>query len=371
MNFCPPHSVIVDEAAFVTDAFFTQFLKPLMAVKRRNFALITTPPPKQGFFSDFITAVQKANTKFGDSFWTVHNHSLICSECLENGTGARCLHHLHFVPPWKSVLRFESLLRVTPARQRQSYAIEVLGVVDDREAGYLNERDVQRLFDKDRTPAPLGCDRLWVAMDPGSHSCSWLGLTALVGDVETGQVVVVGVANVSVDRADIKCVQKVIETFLAKVRRVPGLDSPVLCPIIETNSSEVVARTYLNSFHKFPPVHMPFTEEIFDSQITPHVGVVTTQEVKLSALTTTQTILSENAIRIASNCVNTDGTCFRPNALSESIGETLETLQEQLVRFKDNEDGTVSGKGGGQQDDCGMSCLLAIYWRRSVLSAQR
>lgn len=49
--------------------------------------------------------------------------------------------------------------------------------------------------------------------------------------------------------------------------------------------------------------------------------------------------------------------------------EALETAFRQLARFRDLDDGSVSGKSsGGEEDDCAMATLLAIQWSVYILA---
>ena len=369
-----PHAAIVDEVAFVTQRFFDDFLRPLFAVRGRCFALITTPAPPGSFFDMFCSSIRTANEKTGDMLWKVVNHSLVCDECAANGVGHRCCHRLTYVPPWKSVLRFQSMYRLVPAKDRANFATEVLGVMKQNSDGYLPRALLAPVFSAEKKPCPRNVNRLWVALDPASHFKSSMGLCAVVMDNITagGGLVVCGVASVQLSRASIENVQQIIETFLARLRRIPGLDTALLTPIIETNGSEVVAHSLLSSFRKYGPTSVPWTKDLFPTGVTESVGVLTTRETKLAALSTAHSYLVDNTLRIAADCVTVDARIYQPQALPQTTEEMLEILQEQLAEIRDQPDGTVSGKGPTKMldDDAAIALLLSIYWRKSALAVE-
>ena len=68
----------------------------------------TTPPPKNGYFDLFCQQIAKRN-KESDFFFYLENHSLACAMCVENGEATRCCHNLHYIPPWKSIARFNAM----------------------------------------------------------------------------------------------------------------------------------------------------------------------------------------------------------------------------------------------------------------------
>lgn len=367
-----PASVVVDEAAFVRPDWFTSFLKPLFSVKDRLFLLVTTPPPNGGFFQTWIDSCKEAREKYNDDSFQIVNHSLVCKKCLESGVGGRCTHNLKYIPPWKSILRLQSILRVTPARQRANFQVEMLGVVQQTTDGYLPRRHLKNLFDvAKRNPAPHS-DRIFVAVDPASHFRSQMGLAAIVSNPETGQIVLAGCASVSVDRCTIELVLDTLDDFLRKLRRIPNLDCCQIVPIIECNHSEVTAKTLLSVFRRYPPHAMPFLEEYFPTGVSTGIGVRTTRDTKISSLTTTAAMLADNQLAIASNSITTDERVAKPQALPVSSQEALKTLHEQLAMFRDHEDGTVSGiTDAGGHDDCGMAFLMAVFWRRAILQQER
>ena len=52
-----PGSVIIDEIAFIESKFFEEFVRPLTQVGGRAFSFITTPPPRDSWFSAYLKPV--------------------------------------------------------------------------------------------------------------------------------------------------------------------------------------------------------------------------------------------------------------------------------------------------------------------------
>ena len=104
-----PSAAFFDEVAFVDSNFWYKFAFPLLQITNRVFSLITTPPPADGFFAQFVDQVKARNAK-GDHFFSLVNHSLACEDCIQINEAERCCHRLHLVPPWKSILRLSLLM---------------------------------------------------------------------------------------------------------------------------------------------------------------------------------------------------------------------------------------------------------------------
>lgn len=62
---------------------------------------------------------------------------------------------------------------------------------------------------------------------------------------------------------------------------------------------------------------------------------------------------------------------YNPRTVPVTPDEALEICFRQVSRFRDHDDGSVSGKGSGEEDDAGMALLLATQWSMSVLDLER
>lgn len=62
---------------------------------------------------------------------------------------------------------------------------------------------------------------------------------------------------------------------------------------------------------------------------------------------------------------------FNPREEPGTPEEALETLAEQLAAFTDQDDGSISGKGAGCEDDAAMALLLATSWSVKCLALEK
>ena len=53
---------------------------------------------------DIFRSARRSKSPMKDHFFSLINHSLACSSCIEVGMATQCCHRLHLVPPWKSML---------------------------------------------------------------------------------------------------------------------------------------------------------------------------------------------------------------------------------------------------------------------------
>ena len=369
-----PMAAFFDEIAFTSPDFWYKFALPLLQIRERRFTCTTTPPPPRSFFDSFCDGVREANRN-GATFFELLNHSLACSQCIDDGIAADCCHRLHLVPPWKSLLQFNSIGALMPKNRAADFAAEVFGVMKHDVASYLPERIVNRCFVSrgrlEHAPTPLiRGDPLtfWVGVDLAGHSKSELGLAAIVG--VGGTLVVVGVASISVAQCQMTELQAAVRRFVAGLRTHPwATEDSVVVPIIECNLNEVMAMTLLTVFEEFPPVYMPFTPERFGTLITPGVGVWTTEDTKVASLQVAYQALLDNQLSVAKELVVVGRNAFDPRAKPPCPVATVELLRRQLTQFSTDDKGKVTGKTpDGDNDDLGMAFLLAIYWRIAVMS---
>lgn len=202
----------VDEIAFVENSWYTRFLLPLQSISDRRFIYATTPPLAQSWFADTVDLVKEANKK-NDWHFEFTSHSLSCDECSENGVGAQCVHHLHFVPVWKSLVKMSSLQRLVPASERTAFNTEVLGMEEQSSASYVDERLLTAVREAPRRGVDGPVERVWVAIDPASHRRSSMGIAAVTFG-SNGEYVILGVASIQCSRPQLVQVQLLIKQFL-------------------------------------------------------------------------------------------------------------------------------------------------------------
>ena len=358
-----PKMALFDEIAFCTAAFWHQFAFPLLTVGRRIFTCVTTPP-HEGTFFDVFSKTVIARNKANDFFFRLINHSLVCAACIEAGEEEKCTHKLYLIPPWKSLLRFNSMKKLVPVSQLETFNTEVFGVLQQRSGTYIPPELVETflslptvsLFDcGDREP-------VYVAIDPPSHNVSAIGLCAITYTLE-GQIILLGAAEVLTGRADTLQLQAVVGRFLEQLRAHPGCGNRPIVPIIECNNNEVLSLSLLGVFYHHGTIIMPFTNEHFGGAITDHTGVWTTDQNKPAMLQACYTVMLDRRLRVIENPVTTSKRAYAPNAEEPEGTAMVKHLCEQLKNFKDLPNGKISGTtADGQKDDLGMALLLAIYW---------
>ena len=354
--------------------FWYKFALPLLQIRERRFTCTTTPPPPKSFFDSFCDGIRAAN-ETGETFFELLNHSLACKQCIDDGVAADCCHRLYLVPPWKSLLQFNSIGSLMPKNRAADFAAEVFGVMRHEIAQFLPEKLVNRCFrDRERVanaPTPIIRNdplTFWVGIDLAGHSKSELGIAAIVG--VGGTLTVVGGATVSVAQCQIAEVQAVLRRFLAELRRHPwASEDSIIVPIIECNLNEVMAMSLLVVFEDFTPMFMPFTPDRFGSLITAGVGVWTTEDTKLASIQVLYQALLDDQLSVAEVIAVAGRNAFDVRAKPTCPTATIEEMRKQLLQFTTDDKGKVTGKTpDGDNDDLAMALLLAAYWRLSVMS---
>ena len=78
-------------------------------------------------------------------------------------------------------------------------------------------------------------------------------------------------------------------------------------------------------------------------------------------------VLLKGAVRVSPALFTVCEGIYNPRTVPVTPDEALEICFRQVSRFRDHDDGSVSGKGSGEEDDAGMALLLATQWSMSVL----
>lgn len=77
----------------------------------------------------------------------------------------------------------------------------------------------------------------------------------------------------------------------------------------------------------------------------------------------------KNQVAVSEALFTTGPEAFNPKEDPTEPEEQLELLIEQLGNFTDQDDGSISGKHAGNEDDAGMALLLASSWSVKVKAA--
>lgn len=77
----------------------------------------------------------------------------------------------------------------------------------------------------------------------------------------------------------------------------------------------------------------------------------------------------KNQVAVSANLVTAGPEAFNPKEEPTEPEDQLALLIEQLGNFTDQDDGSISGKHAGNEDDAGMALLLASSWSVKVKAA--
>ena len=157
-------------------------------------------------------------------------------------------------------------------------------------------------------------------------------------------------------------VQHVLHQFLGRLRGHALVDKNcTVVPIIECNNNEILAMSMLRVFEAYPPVYVPWEKELFDTGISPGIGVWMTHANKMGAIQCSYQAFLDGRVTFASDLVVADRTAFAPRSAETLAKDVQAKLCQQLSVFQDQPDGTVSGKHLGN-DDLACAFLLGLYW---------
>jgi hypothetical protein len=130
----------------------------------------------------------------------------------------------------------------------------------------------------------------------------------------------------------------------------PRFSVPVLGPH-HSNNNEVYAHELVRAFDAFPPLNNPWNRAVFDKNVAQNIGVYTTQETKLEALSELLASLLKNQVAISEGFFTVGAEAFNPKEDPAEPEEQIDILCEQLKNFTDHDDGSISGKSAGNEDD--------------------
>lgn len=355
-------------------AFWYQFALPLSQIAGRRFTCTTTPPPPKSYFDQFCTQVRAANAD-GDFFFGLINHSLACEQCISARKATECCHKLHLVPQWKSMLSITSSLgKLMPRHRKSQFTAEVFGVLASEGSAFLDAK----LLDAVRKRAPVQtwrarCPTIWVGIDPPAHDKSDMGMVAFLVSPVSGQIVVIGLAAVESGATEVNEIQRTVDKWTQDCRQHPfARPQSALIPIVECNNNDILSRSIVNAIRaQSGATYMPFIRGRFQRHFTENVGVWTTAETKLAALSVTYQALLDGRISIAAKVCTINRDVIDSRALPPPDRDTIvNRLLDELGQFGFDTRGKVTGKiSEDAQDDVGMAFLLAMYWRVSVKAA--
>lgn len=268
------------------------------------------------------------------------------------------------IPPWKSVLRFKKMRALVPDSRVNEFEAEVYGVIAKQSSGYIDGKLVDAWIKRPLCKDLESSRRhpIYFGIDPPSHQSSKFGLAAILyGD--KGEIVILGLAEVTASRCDTLQLQACIGHFLKQLRAHPWATNRVIVPIIETNNNSVLALSLLKVCEKYRPTAMPFVKTYFATDITDNIGVITTEANKAAMCQTAFTAFLDGRVFTAVNAITVGRDAFDPNRNPPEFNDVAGLLGLELKSMRDMPDGKISGKvDSSQGDDLALAFMMALYW---------
>lgn len=275
-------------------------------------------------------------------------------------------------------MRFVQMRNLIPAKQLKTFQTEVYGVLKAQEQSYLPKKLIETLLAQKRHTGVLHSDQenifpsVWCAIDPAGHSVSEMGMAAGIVCPKTKTFVIIAAASVPVAQCQMSEVQAAVRAFVQRIRENKNVHrlSP-LVPIVECNNNEVVAMSIVKCFAPYGPVWLPFNKTLFKTHVADGIGVRTTQDNKMQMIQQMYVHLMDKRIAFAQSFTSAGKNDYDKRAKPPDNEHTINELCEQLTRFKDQQDGTISGKtAAGDNDDLAMAAMMMVYWSVCVRAAE-
>lgn len=370
-----PHAAVFDEVGFISPQFWYLFAFPLLQVGGRIFTMATTPPPINSYFDVFARSVKRRNAE-NDRLFLLINHCMTCERCLEKDEASKCSHKLYLVPKWKIVSKFVAMRELVPPKQRKAFEAEIFGVMDRENPTYFPAALVDYVFKEKPTvtnPKYGKSPVVYITIDPASHEVSFMGMSAVAYTTD-GQIIILGMAEVSMVKCQIMQVNMCVNRFTLKVLEHPSFRKYKrhhirVLPVVECNNNEILSKEIVltikttargNGFS----YEMPFKREYFATAITENVGIWATNSTKASGVQLLYFMMMDNRLNFIEPFV-TVGEIHKKEAKTPSTQEIKQIIRDELVQFHD-EDKTITGKTAETNDDGAITLIHMAHWSMSI-----
>ena len=178
--------IILEEAAFILPAVWTEVVIPLIEVKNTALIAISTPLDSSNFYSTLISMVDDR----GNKVFEVYEGRAACAKCVETlEDPSKCPHVQLERPAWKSKEK-QQVVKALYAGNEQTMLRESMGVVTEGANGVFMRKMVQRVFDQPRKPIPSDARHIFVAIDPNGGGPSHFAICSVIR--QHGSVLVSG-----------------------------------------------------------------------------------------------------------------------------------------------------------------------------------
>lgn len=377
-----PETVIIDEFCFVEKAFWDDFAVPLTGVKDRTFIMASTPAQIGSFADDFIKTTIEKNLK-GNVFMYLINHALICKQCIEDGVARECSHRLYLIPPWKSLFGIDQMGEFVTLKDRENYEKEMFGIIAREGSTFFKPAYIHKVFD------PLNMRRMkdlpekivvYVNIDPPSHERCNMGMSSHLF-TKTGQVFILGIAEVAMDQTQTQEMEKLAATFVTQIIAQLSYEnkSPsqiTVVPIVECVNNDFVAGGISKAIRLYSQQYgcKSFNapkRKFFNESISEDVGFWTDKKTKPGYIQNMISMFVDNRLAVWKRCT-TIGSVFAKNYTTPSTHVMLDILCSQFRQWKNTPKGPT-GNSAATYDDMSISLMMGLYWShmlRITLSLQ-
>lgn len=155
------HVIVMDEAAFMDESLFKDFIAPVLAVANTVVLGISTPGKSEGNFYNGLT---NAKNEDGASLFKTLSIVLVCEKCRRKGIVTDCHHNEHLLPPWKDAKK-QKKLQLMMQGDENSYVRENLGLITTDTVHFFPVDLVNRLM-AHKWVSNTEPDLVTIAIDP-------------------------------------------------------------------------------------------------------------------------------------------------------------------------------------------------------------
>jgi hypothetical protein len=350
--------IILEEAAFIPQDVWLEVVIPLIEVRNTALVAISTPLDSSNYYSTLIAMKDED----GKDVFDVLQAQAACAACVEQlDDPSKCPHVQLERPSWKSKEK-QQVVKAMYEGNQQTLMRESMGIVTETSGGVFLKQCVKHLFSKPRVQFSAGVRHIYVAIDPCGGGESKFAMCSVYK--ENGSMVVVGLDDAKITgHTDMK---DTILRHMHGLRRLANASSHTVKFIIMTESNLGLEAAHVANMLK----DFPNCTNLRETGPAGRYGVLTTHQRKIEFVALIESMMSQQAIMIATDLISSDATA------------AIATLQRQLNQYrmvtskasgvfsaaKISYSGKVDAQGrvGLMQDDLCIALQLAAYWSSYV-----
>lgn len=348
--------IILEEAAQLDPELLFEVVAPLYQIDRATMIGITTIRER----TNFLTKMMHMKNEHGEMVFYVKHVYNSCEACRQAGKGNTCNHNAHMLPTWSSKRKNKQVKAMMQMKQ-DLLAREIGGEANELHDAAFH-KDLVRKFESSE-PYSLRYDQtypyVFICIDPnGCGESSDFAITTMI--LHQGQRIILGLESLPSRTAREN--HQLILDHVDMLERDPRLGDSLKVFIIESNlgneSEHIAAFLEVEQVRNYVVPSQRNDEK--------HVGFMTTNAIKSSAVESLRNELMDDAMRI---CEESAFVCVS-HSYSEIRGILFEQLEDYSMVVKDHEIQKprkyYSGKSAGK-DDLITTVLLCNLWAQVFL----